>query len=81
MEEIQPDYLENYMGLSPQEITRLVLCLLIEEAVKKQLTPFRQISGSKDQVVPPPLPSQLTETPAKRVRLNDLPLSPVKVAF
>lgn len=81
MEEIQPDYLENYMGLSPQEITRLVLCLLIEEAVKKQLNPFRQISGSNDQVAPSRLPSQLSATPAKRGRLNDLPLSPVKVAF
>ena len=52
MEEIQPDYLENYMGLGTQEITRLVLSLLIEETIKKQLTPFRQVSGSKDQVTP-----------------------------
>lgn len=81
MEEIQPDYLENYMGLGTQEITRLVLSLLIEETIKKQLTPFRQVSGSKDQVTPIPIQLQLSETKEKRLRLNDIPRASVNAGF
>lgn len=81
MDEIQPDHLENYMGIGPQEITRLVLCLLIEEAIKKQLAPYRPDSGAIDLVAPTLVPPQFSESSAKRARLNHLPLSPVKVIF
>ncbi len=36
-----PGELEAFMGLSNQEIARLVLCLLIEEALQSQLSAFR----------------------------------------
>ena len=35
------DELEAYVSLSQAEIARLVLCLLIEEGLGQQLTPFR----------------------------------------
>lgn len=48
-----PEELEAYMGLSSQDIARLVLCLLMEEALRSQLSAFR--SG----------PEELTSEPTK----------------
>jgi hypothetical protein len=36
-----PDHLETYLDLTAEEIARIVLCLLIEEALKRRLAAFR----------------------------------------
>ena len=38
----QPDNLDAYMHLGVEGIARLVLCLLIEEALQRRLACFRQ---------------------------------------
>ena len=37
----QPETLDAYMGLGNEDIVRLVLCLLIEEGLRRQLAGFR----------------------------------------
>ena len=37
----QPDNLDAYMGMGNEDIVRLVLCLLIEEGLGRQLAAFR----------------------------------------
>ena len=44
-----PDDLDAYLDLKREEIARLVLCLLIEEALKGRLSVFRQVSEQGDQ--------------------------------
>jgi hypothetical protein len=46
MNEVQPDCLDSFMGLDTQDIVRLVLCLLIEDAMKRHLSSFRQGTGA-----------------------------------
>lgn len=38
----RPDNLDAYMGLAAGDISRLVLCLLIEEHLQRRLAAFRQ---------------------------------------
>ncbi len=45
----QPDKLDAYMNLGSKEIVRLVLLLLVEEGLQKQLAAFR----AEDLVVQP----------------------------
>lgn len=37
----QPDNLDAYRELTPEQVARLVLCLLIEEALHERLAAFR----------------------------------------
>jgi len=37
----EPDNLDVYLGMTAQDLVRLVLCLLIEEALQKHLAGFR----------------------------------------
>jgi hypothetical protein len=37
----QPDNLDAYLDLSAEDIARLVLCLLLEEALRGRLAAFR----------------------------------------
>lgn len=48
------EQIENYLGLSREEISRLVLCLLVEEMLKARLAAFR----AQD---PPPQPVERLE--------------------
>lgn len=41
LSENQPDDLDAYMNLGSKEIVRLVLLLLVEEGLRKQLAAFR----------------------------------------
>jgi hypothetical protein len=40
-----PENLDAYLDLSREEIGRLVLCLLIEEALRRRLAEYRERSG------------------------------------
>jgi hypothetical protein len=41
VEQGEPDNLDVYLGMTAQDLVRLVLCLLIEEAMNKHLDGFR----------------------------------------
>jgi hypothetical protein len=48
----QPDNLDAYMGLGDKDIVRLVLCLLIEEGLRKQLAAFRAEGARREELLP-----------------------------
>lgn len=52
MEQGQPDNFDAFMDLGAQDIARLVLCLLIEEALEGRLAAFRYGSGQIDRGAP-----------------------------
>ena len=52
LREPTPDELEAFMRLSSQDIARLILCLLIEEALQSQLSTFRL--GPEELLPEPP---------------------------
>lgn len=47
------DKLEAYLDLTPADIARIVLCLLVEEEARKRLAAFRE--------KPPPQPAERLE--------------------
>lgn len=51
MAQDQPANLDAYMGLGDKDIVRLVLCLLIEEGLRKQLAAFR--AEDRREEIPP----------------------------
>ena len=52
MGDFQPDHLDAYMNLGAQDIARLVLCLLIEEALEGRLAAFRHGLELRDRGAP-----------------------------
>jgi hypothetical protein len=52
MAQDQPDNLDAYMGLGDKDIARLVLCLLIEEGLRKQLAAFRAEGVGREKLLP-----------------------------
>lgn len=48
----QPEHLDAYMGLGNEDIVRLVLCLLIEEGLRKQLAAFRAEGVERGELLP-----------------------------
>jgi len=48
----QPNNLDAYMNLGDKEIVRLVLCLLIEAGLRKQLAAFRAEGVRREEPLP-----------------------------
>jgi hypothetical protein len=54
----QPDNLDAYLGMSAEDVARLVLCLLIEELLAERLSAFRyELPAQQNEIIVPSVAS------------------------